>query len=341
MLRGGDMKGKNGLILIFASMSMLLLIFDSKTALMGAKYGVDMCINAIIPSLLPFFFLSILLTGSILGVKSSFFRPLGRLLRIPSGSEPLVLIGLLGGYPVGAQCISQAYENGQLQSKDAERMLAFCNNCGPAFLFGILSGFFDEMWMLWALWGIHILSALLVGMTIPGQSVSVSAVSGRKISVTQALQRSISVMAQVCGWVILFRMLIAFLDRWVGFLLPDMAKPALWGLLELANGCFSLSAVADVGARFILCSAMLSHGGLCVAMQTFGVVSSGLSKRLYFPGKLLQCAYATMLSGLVCMLLFDGYYILPTVFACATLLLFLIFFRVFQKNSSILRPIHV
>lgn len=335
------MSKKTGLTAAFASIGIFVLIFDSKTALLGAKKGLDICLNALIPSLFPFFFLSILLTGAVWRMKLSVLRPLGRLLRIPHGSEPIVLIGLLGGYPVGAQCVSQAYENGQLSAKAAERMLAFCNNCGPAFIFGIISTYFDSTWMLWVLWLIHILSALLVGITMPGRAESNCTVNERNISLTQALRRSIAVMAQVCGWVILFRMLICFLDRWVGFLLPDMAKPALWGLLELANGCFSLDCIEDVGARFMLCSALLSVGGLCVSMQTFGVVSADISKRMYFPGKLLHCAYATILSCMVCSLLFDGNYLIATVFSGATGVLFFIFFNVFEKKSSIFHPIRV
>lgn len=335
------MKAKNTVTVAFAAIGMAVLIFDSKTALSGAKEGLTLCLNAIIPSLLPFFFLSILLTGSLRGMNAPLFRPLGRLLRIPEGSEVLVLMGLLGGYPVGAQCVSQAFENGQIKQKDAERMIAFCNNCGPAFLFGILGRYFDEMWYLWALWGIHILSAILAGVTIPGRSMSKVDVNAGKLSVSQVLRRSISVMAQVCTWVILFRMLITFWDRWMGFLLPEAVKAALWGFLELANGCFALDAITDVGIRFILCSAMLSFGGVCVGLQTMGVISEDLSKRLCFPGKLLHCLYATILSSLLCITLFDGSFWIVTGFCMVILIPFLIFFKVFEKNSSIFHPIHV
>lgn len=341
MLRGEDMNGKKRFGLLFGAIGMLLLIFDSKTALDGARNGLEMCFYTIIPSLLPFFFLSILLTGSLWGIKSNIFRPLGALLRIPPGSEQLVLIGLLGGYPVGAQCVSQAYENGQISSRDAERMMVFCNNCGPAFLFGILSGFFEEIWILWVIWVVHVVSALLVGVTLPGNAVSYAAVKGQNTSASQALRRSVTVMATVCGWVILFRMLVAFLDRWIGFLVPDTVKPGLWGLLELANGCFSLGLVTDVGLRFILCSAMLGFGGLCVALQTFGVVSNSLSKRLYFPGKCLHGIYSAMLAGVISMILFDGNYLPLTIFVSASLIPFLIFFKLFEKKSSIFRPIRV
>lgn len=335
------MKGKPNFRLLFAAAAIFMLIIDSKTALTGANDGIQLCLNSIIPSLFPFFFLSMILTSSLWGINSGVLRPIGRMLRISPGSEPLVLIGLLGGYPVGAQCVAQACESGQIASEDGERMLAFCNNCGPAFIFGILSRFFEESWILWALWGIHVISAMLAGMTIPGKSTHSAIVHEQKLSISMALQRSIAAMAQVCGWVILFRILIATIDRWVGFLIPSTAKAAIWGLLELTNGCFSLNAVTDTGLRFMLCSAMLSLGGLCVAMQTVGVVANRLSLRLYFPGKALQCLYATGLSAVVCSLAFDGNYYITTGIVSATIVPILIFFHVFEKKSSILHPIRV
>ncbi len=335
------MNRKSYLSLIFASFGIFMLIVDSKTSLAGAKEGLEMCLEVLIPSLLPFFFLSILLTGSMKCVSMPFLRPLGRILRIPGGSEPLMLIGLLGGYPVGAQSLSQACESGQLGTEDARRMLAFCNNCGPAFVFGIVAQFFNNMSTVWIIWGIHILSALLVGITVPGNATNYDVKEVRDLSVSQVLRRSLSVMAQVCSWVVLFRVWITFFDRWFGFLLPDTVNTALSGLLELANGCLSLGAVKDGATRFILCSAMLSLGGLCVTMQTFGVVSDRIKKDMYFPGKILQCGYSVLLSSMVCIPLFGRIYIVPMIFSCATVLLFAAFFNIFEKKYSIFRPIRV
>ena len=53
----------------------LLLILDGKTAISGASEGLQLCIRSVIPSLFPFFVLSNLLTGTLLGQDISVFRP--------------------------------------------------------------------------------------------------------------------------------------------------------------------------------------------------------------------------------------------------------------------------
>lgn len=281
---------------LFAALGLLMLILDSKTAILGAQDAVMLCIRSLIPSLFPFIVLSNLMTGGLSGTSTPLLRPLGKLLGLPAGAEGLFLTGILGGYPTGAQAVHQAWAQGQLSAADARRMLGFCNNAGPAFLFGILAPFFSSGISLWLLWGIHILSALMAGLLLPGRSAGAVKVMGdTKPSPTAALKRSVAVMGYICGWVVLFRVLFAFCSRWFLWLLPPAGQVTLYGLLELAGGCCSLDFVAEESLRFVICSGMLACGGLCVAMQTASVTGSlGLGQ--YIPGKLIQTVCSLWLS---------------------------------------------
>lgn len=284
---------------IAAALGIALLILDSKTALIGAQEGVTLCIRTVIPSLFPFFIFSILLTSSLLGRRIRIFRPICRLCRIPEGAESILIAGFLGGYPVGAQCVSQAYAAGQLTFKDARRLIGFCNNCGPAFLFGMAAALFPQWWTPWVLWIIHIMSALCVGAWIPGRPEICTSAKSAPVSPVQALDRSVRIMAGVCGWVVMFRILITFLQRWFLWYLPQEYNTAVSGLLELSNGCAALYTIDDLKLRFILCAGFLSFGGLCVTMQTFSVTSTLLDKSLYFPGKVLQCCVSLLLATII------------------------------------------
>lgn len=288
-----------------AAMGMLVLILDAKTALAGAEEGLHLCLLTIIPSLFPFFVLSVLLTGSMAGIPSVLFRPLGRLCGIPEGSEILLLTGFLGGYPVGAQGVAQAWRNGQLNRHDAHRMLGFSSNAGPAFIFGIIGTHFSQMYVPWILWGIHILSALMTAYLLPGKSRSNATVSPKDIvSLPEAMERSLKISAGVCGWIILFRIVIAFCDRWFLWYLPENVQVAFYGALELANGCCRLSQIPDPGTRFMICTALLSFGGLCVTMQTV-TATKGLGLGKYLPGKLLQCIISLTIAAGIRPLLFS------------------------------------
>ena len=313
-----------------AAIGLLVLILDTKTALSGASQGLELCIRTVIPSLLPFFVLSCLLTSALTGESIPILRPLGRLCGVARGAESLLLIGMLGGYPAGAQCVAQA----NLRRQDAQRMIAFCNLAGPAFLFGIVAGKFSNSYAPWLLWGIHILSALFVAMLLPGKSKDTALLhSGRPITLSDAMQRSLRIMASVCGWIILFRILIAFLERWFLWLLPIPAQVAITGILELSNGCCDLGRISSEGLRFIIASAILASGGLCVTMQTVSV-TSGLSLKTYLVGKFLQVLFSIFLAALLQARRMP----IPILFWIAILLAIVItlkFLHKKQNNSSI------
>ncbi len=277
---------------------MLVLILDSKTVLNGAYAGLVLCAQAVIPALFPFLFISLLLTNSLVGSRIPLMGPLCRLLKIPRGSECLFLNGILGGYPAGAQSIAFACKNGQLRNTDAERMLCFCNNAGPAFIFGIGMLLFDNVWICFLIWGIQIISALFVGIFCSNQNeLEYIGIQDAPISVTTALKKSIESIILVSGWVILFRILLHLLERWCIWWLPKVAQVIISGVLELSNGSLALSGILPTGLRVCLFSAFLSLGGFCVSMQTFSVLSdSKIRGTMYMPSKITQSAIALMLS---------------------------------------------
>ena len=321
-------------IALWAS-AMMLLILDSKTALLGAQEGLELCIRTVVPSLFPFFVLSGLLTSALNGI--SILKPLGALLRIPEGAESLLLIGFLGGYPVGAQCIHDAWKSGSLSRRDARRMLPFCSNAGPAFIFGMTSVLFTNGAAPWCLWGIQIISAVVTALLLPGAPAPCAKIQPKDTMTPRvALERSIKNMATVCGWVILFRVVLAFCGKWTFHAFPDPVNVLLSGFLELANGCCAMSALPEEGTRFLLCAVCLSFGGLCVGMQTLSAVGE-LGMGMYFPGKVMQTMISFLLAQLVLSFLFSGEYeaISPLInaFLVSSLVTIGLFLK-FRKNNS-------
>lgn len=286
-----------------AALGMLILILDGKTALHGAREALELCLNTVIPGLFPFFVLSPVLVGSLRG---DWLRPIGKLCRIPEGAESLLLVGFLGGYPTGAQCIANCCRNGTLEKQQAQRLLGFCSNAGPSFIFGILGSVFQDFRVPWLLWAIHILSALSAGILLPpAPETKNRPISIPPVTLKDSLDKAIRSMAAVCGWVVLFRILISFLERYLLWMIPSGIGIVMTGLLELTNGCCGLVEIQQEGLRFLLCSLFLSFGGLCVTMQTISV-TEGLSIRVYLQGKAIQTAFSLCFAGLLQMLLSDS-----------------------------------
>lgn len=286
---------------VFASIGMVLLILDSKTALYGATAGIEICLKTVIPALFPFFLLTAVITKTLAFPLSKLLRPLGRLCKIPRGSESILMLGLLGGYPIGAQAVHSVYQSGILRKKAAHRMLTFCNNPGPAFIFGMVGCMFDSLLVPWIIWVIIILSAIVTSWLQPVyEDECVNRYINEKSDV---LTVSIKSMAKVCSWVIIFRVMISILQRWVFWMLPSEPVIIITGLLELTNGCTSLLESNNEVFRFCSITALMSFGGVCVTMQTAGV-SGCLFDRRYCIAKLFQLFLSVLLSYIAANLVF-------------------------------------
>lgn len=274
--------------------AMAALILDSRTASTAAAQGVELVLRTALPSLFPFFVLSALILPTCTRLS---FPWLARILSIPQGWESVFLLGTIGGYPVGAQCVCQGYGSGQLSKKDAQRMLGFCTNCGPAFLFGILTPMFSSPWIPLAVFLTNILSAFLTGLVWPSHRPgSASRPNLPAISLQEAVQRGIRSMASVSAWIILGKILLAFLSKNVLCHFPVLPGICLTGLLELTNGCLTLPTLPQ-WLQFPAACLFTSFGGLCVAMQVHSLCAAAkLEVTTYLPQKLTQCSIALILS---------------------------------------------
>lgn len=281
------------------------LIMDSKTASYAAAEGITLCLQVLIPSLFPFLVLTKLLTSS--SISRWCERRIGPMVRKlfglpPDGAIPLVL-GAIGGYPTGARVTADLYASGCLDRQSAERLLGFASNAGPAFFFGIVGGILGGPKIAAVLYAIHLLSAIIAGFLLRCRSVCRS--TGRmhcgpahcSQSLVQAVQSSMKAMGLICGYVVLFQVITAFLQKALGLWMPDLIQIVLSGVLELTSGCCRLMEVESAGFRYCMASGFLAFGGICVYLQTHAVIAySGLQGTYYLFGKILQASIAVLLT---------------------------------------------
>lgn len=290
-----DMNQQKRILAVPVLLAAGAIILDGKCALQGASEGMELCLGSVIPALFPFLFLSSVLTGILWGSEPGFLIPLCRRLGIPAGGSSLLISGFLGGYPAGAQSIGEAYRASKIDRQDAARLLGFCNNAGPAFLFGMTAMQFSSPKAVWLLWGIQISGAVLTGLLTSAPCTTRMRLSEKTVSLSGSLRTALMTMGSICGWILLFRILLEFAERWFLWRFSEGIQVLLSGFLELSIGCCQLRLIPSEPIRFVVCSAMLSMGGLCVAMQTASA-AHGIPLGGYFRGKLLQTVFSILLA---------------------------------------------
>lgn len=326
-------KFRDGVFSLGVALMVLSLLLFPKQSVAAAGDGVQLCLNVILPSLFPFFVLSTLCVElGMIGALGKLMQPLmAPLFRVSGCCAGAFLLGIIGGYPVGARTAISLYESGQCSRDEAERLMSFCNNSGPAFILGVVgAGIFSSSKAgLW-LYGAHVAASVLVGIlfrfygkgTVTQSLPLQAAASDRSLTVIfiEAVKDAFSATLNICAFVIFFTVVIRLLfltgvithlamllSTLLGSLglRQDMAESLLSGAIEMTSGVWSLrDMAASLGSRMCMAAFILGWAGLSVHCQVLSFIGqSGLCTRTYFFGKLLHgflsAGLVWILSGLL------------------------------------------
>lgn len=270
-----------------------LIIFPD-AAKNSAIDGIILCGELIIPSLFPFFVVSSMMSElGIARALGNFLSPVSNKLFGASGFETAAfIIGVTGGYPVGASFISDLRRKGDIGSAEASRMLVFCNNSGPAFIIGAAGiGVFHSASAGLLLYASHILAALIAAVLFrkKEKAATYERIGADCVPISEALTKavkgSVTAILSVCGFVVAFSVLTGLLDAAGAFSVLTgrlsvlfgtelhFSRALLTGFLELGNGIGSMEGLAVSPLNLALAAFLLGWGGISVHFQTFSVIS--------------------------------------------------------------------
>ena len=321
------------LIITFALL--FIVISDSDTAKVATKDGINLCLNTVLPGILIFLFIGNLLSDDLMGFCVPFLESA---FGIPKCSCGYFFVGQLCGYPVGAKLLQDASRQGKICSKDAMRMICFCNNASPAFIIGILSSVFQNQWVGIIMWLIQIASSILLAILTrkePAPWIPVPADNNQK---KQQITDILKTASTICTWIILFKILLGYLDKVIIQTHYSLPKTLLWGSLEVTNGLMALKTLNTESLQFVISSFFLSFGGICVLLQT-RAVAPDLPMKQYILSRLLHSGVSCLLASLSSYFLFKNAYInirIIFLFAAVATICYIIFYFN-QNNGSIQR----
>ena len=309
----------------------LALLVDPQSAMEAARSGLTLCGNVIIPSLFPFFVLSSLVVD--LGLAGYLGRLLERvmrpLFRVNGACASALALGFIGGYPVGARTAISLYQSGMCSRTEAQRLLAFCNNSGPAFILGVVgAGVFASSRVGVLLCLAHALASVCVGVLFrfyPGDgkgrrgggAPAAPRFQARRFTAvfTGAVKNSFLSTLNICAFVIFFTVVLQMLvttgvlpgmARLLGLLLSPLglteewARRLLTGLVEISSGVWTLAGEGTFRGRLTMAAFLLGWAGLSVHCQVLSFLGdSGLSARTYLAGKLLHGGLSALFVALL------------------------------------------
>lgn len=255
----------------------ILCLLLASTISAGVVAGILLCLEVLIPSLLLFLILADLLQPFIR--RHTVPRPLQWfcrvILHIDGRFFYIFLLGILGGYPIGAKLIADAVEQGHLEASQAKYLLRFCICCSPAFLIsGVSVVLWDDFWIGAVLYSVQVLGGILIAFLggighyvsyhQPKEAESVPAFS---VLLVESVHKSVRQMAIICGFVLLFSGVFSLISL---LPLPDGVALLIKGMLEVSVGCHE---TGSMSAYFqpLWIAIFTTFGGFCVHLQVLAL----------------------------------------------------------------------
>ena len=319
----------------------LMFLFPS-ASLTGAKRGLLLWFNTILPTLLPFIIISTLIIRlNIVYALCRFLHPIiGKIFHVSKNACYPIVIGFLSGIPMGAKTSADLVKDKKITTAEGQFLTILSNNASPMFILGYIA--LSELQLpnmkfifVLLLYGAAILTALIFrrfysfftdesySTTLPPKTVpelTAGKVYAQSTDITSAKKRisfridftlvddaimdGFDVITKIGGYIILFSILAQIILSFDQ--VNEYVRMLIVGILEITLGIDTIAtSCLETGTKIVLILAITSFGGFSGMAQTKSVFAdSGLSIRFYLKAKIVNTLITLCLALLYVKLVF-------------------------------------
>lgn len=300
---------KKSIFRIVSIIVLLLLLIKSNMAYEGAKNGLILWSQVVVPTLLPFMICSnvIVSLDAIHLLTFPFQFLLKSMMKLSKAGSYVLVSGILCGFPMGAKTCSEFLTSEKITKKEGQYLLSICNHPSPMFLLGYVAVRLPEQISLLSFLLAVYLPTLLIAWlarTIYGIkdiSPSLSPGEKEKISFDESLMNSFDVMIKIGGYMMIFSILAMYVNS-----LPigsTITKAMTLGLIEFTTGIQSLSQAGHTTVIGLCIIFSATFGGLSGIFQAKSVLMhKDLSILHYFAWKILHSIFAVAVMVIILVL---------------------------------------
>lgn len=241
-----------------------------------------LCVQRVVPGVFVFMVAARVL--ALLGAARIFSRITGgfleKLFGVSAGGAAVIAIGLFAGYPTGAALAYELMRSGELDAREAERIIPFATAASPAFLLASVGKLCGERFGSVML-ASQVASALLLLLLTRGSGGGKAAIGGTNPTVrplaalSAALKSSGAAAINICSFVTFFYVLSEIVLSILPYGASGGAIGALVaGLMEISCG-FSRLAGCGGALGYFCGGAILGFGGFSVLLQSADAAGDG------------------------------------------------------------------
>ncbi len=300
ILKKNSAKSLLSLLLIFVALVLSFLFADEISRFV--KLGLKLCVSSIVGTVFPFIIITdIIYHFSEIDRITPFKKIFEQVFKINGIGLRAFVAGAICGFPLGVKVATDLYYGGVITKEECERLIAFSNNTGPAFVISavgsLMRGSLREGIILYFS---MIISAIIVGYVL-GIGKTASAIDKQislpEYSFVNSIKDAGINTLTICSFITFFSVIMGFLS----YFLPPEIYITVAPFLEVGNAAKILSSKSlNPLLSLALTSFAISFSGISVMAQAKVFLGEEIKMKKYTPAKILQGC----ISVLICLLLY-------------------------------------
>lgn len=259
----------------------IMMVTFPTTALESARRAITLWLTDILPALLPFF------------ICANFLQNIGITSMLRPGIFPFVM-SVLSGYPMGAKIVGDLCRNGDISLSEAKRLVSFCSTSGPAFIIGAVGVGMMDAGKVGAVIAVAHYTGALINGAVYSRFVNdkktctltprdhnshrmhkIESVNMQEVF-TDSILMSLKSLGIILAYIVIFMFMVDIIQK-SGFF-SVFGEPwisvMMKGFFEMTVGCEAASdAKLSLQTAVVICSGMISWGGLSIIGQSISMVA--------------------------------------------------------------------
>ena len=282
------------IILILFLISMIMF---SDVVIKSVSFAVDICINNLFPSMLPFLILSSILSNyGFVELASHILSPIMRnIFHLNSNCAYVLVLSLLSGSPANSKYIKELLDSNKITISDANQILLFSHFVNPIFIIGTIGTIFlgNKTYGFIILIS-HYLANLIIGIMLRKKEIPKNNTNNSNFfnikpkgfitTLKSAIKDTIDTLLVVFGTITSTLVFSSIINTYFNF------NPILNGILEVTSGLKYISIESTtMFTKIILSTFFISFGGLSIHAQVMSILDNKSIRYLpYLEARIVQ-----------------------------------------------------
>ncbi|MCF6466415.1 sporulation integral membrane protein YlbJ [Clostridium sp. Cult2] len=324
----------NFLFLIIILWVLFGIINNPKLSLDSGYNGLLTWFNIVIPSLLPFFIVSEILTSiGFVNLIGKLLEPLMKpLFNAPGAAAFALSMSVVSGYPIGAKIVSDLRKDNIISKIEAERTICFSSTSGPLFMLGAVSiGMLKNSSIAPLIMYPHYLGTITLGILFrfykKNNSPSTRITKYKPNTPTlkdnfaigtilgNSVKNSLNTIALIGGFIIFYSVLteLLFVSKLFNQLINviiniipidisiEVIKGFIAGLLELTTGCKIIStANVNLIYKILVINFLIGWSSFSIHSQALSFINNtDIDSKIYLFAKFLHGLFSSIYGAIL------------------------------------------